>query len=111
MINHFHLYVVNIDPIVGAEMQKTRPCLVVSPDEMNAYLKTVIIVPLTSQQRSLPTRILIKATRRSGLSNDSYAVLDQIKTVDKSRLSAKIGEISEEEKIAVSEALIEMFGF
>lgn len=111
MNNRFHLYVVNLNPTVGAEMQKTRPCLVVSPDEMNAYLKTVIIVPLTSQQRDLPTRILIKATSQSGLSNDSYAVLDQIKTVDKSRLSAKIGEISDAEKIAVTEALKEMFAF
>lgn len=110
-MNKFHLHVVNLDPTVGAEMQKTRPCLIVSPDEINAYLKTVIIVPLTSAQRGLPTRILIRATDKSGLSNDSYAALDQIKTVDKSRLSGPIGEISEAEKHAVSEILKEMFDY
>lgn len=107
----FSLYIVNLDPTIGAEIKKKRPCLIVSPDEINTYLQTVIIVPLTSTQRNLPTRILIKATPQSGLSNDSYAVLDQLKTVDKSRLSAPIGEISEEEKHAVSDILKEMFDY
>lgn len=107
----FTLHVVNLDPTVGAEMKKTRPCLIVSPDEINDYLRTVIIVPLTSSQRELPTRVLIKAGKRSGLNNDSYAALDQLKTVDKSRLSDSIGEISEAEKHAVSEILKEMFDY
>lgn len=107
----FSLNVVNLDPTVGAEMKKTRPCLIVSPDEINAYLKTVIVVPLTSTQRDLPTRVLIKATPESGLANDSYAALDQLKTVDKSRLSGLIGEISEAEKHSVSEILKEMFDY
>lgn len=107
----FQLFLVNLDPTIGAEMKKTRPCLVVSPDEINDYLKTVIIVPLTSVKRELPTRILIKACDQSGLANDSYAVLDQIKTVDKMRLVKKIGEISEAEKHAVSEVLKEMFSY
>lgn len=111
MVSQFNLHVVNLDPTVGAEMKKTRPCLVVSPDEMNAFLKTVMIVPLTSSQRELPTRILIKATPQSGLANDSYAALDQLKTVDKSRLSAPIGEISDVEKHSVSETLKEMFDY
>lgn len=110
-MKRFSLYIVNLDPTVGAEIKKKRPCLIVSPDEINTYLQTVIIVPLTSTQRNLPTRILIKATPQSGLSNDSYAVLDQLKTVDKSRLSAPIGEISEEEKHAVSDILKEMFDY
>lgn len=92
-------------------MKKTRPCLVVSPDEINTYLQTAIIVPLTSTQRGLPTRVQIKATPQSGLKNDSYAALDQLKTVDKSRLSAPIGEISETEKHTVSEILKEMFDY
>ncbi len=111
MVEQFNLHVVNLDPTVGSEMKKTRPCLVVSPDEINMYLKTVIIVPLTSSQRGLPTRVLIKATAQSGLSNDSYAAIDQLKTVDKSRLSAPIGEISETEKHAVSEILKDMFDY
>lgn len=110
-MKRFSLYIVNLDPTVGAEIKKKRPCLIVSPDEINTYLQTVIIVPLTSTQRNLPTRILIKATPQSGLSNDSYAVLDQLKTVDKSRLSAPIGEISDEEKHAVSDILKEMFDY
>lgn len=110
-MKRFSLYIVNLDPTIGAEIKKKRPCLIVSPDEINTYLQTVIIVPLTSTQRNLPTRILIKATQQSGLSNDSYAVLDRLKTVDKSRLSAPIGEISEEEKHAVSDILKEMFDY
>lgn len=110
-MKRFSLYIVNLDPTIGAEIKKKKPCLIVSPDEINTYLQTVIIVPLTSTQRNLPTRILIKATPQSGLSNDSYAVLDQLKTVDKSRLSAPIGEISEEEKHAVSDILKEMFDY
>lgn len=107
----FEIQVVNLDPTIGAEMQKTRPCLIVSPDEMNRFLRTVIVVPLTSSQRNLPTRVLIKATEQSGLNNDSYAALDQLKTIDKSRISGYIGEISEEEKRKVSDTLKEMVDY
>lgn len=111
MEKQFHLNWVNLDPTVGAEIKKTRPCLIVSPDEINNYLKTVIIVPLTSVKRDLPTRIPIKSTKQSGLPNDSYAVLDQLKTVDKLRILSHIGEISESEKHAVSDTLKEMFHY
>lgn len=107
----FEIQVVNLDPTIGAEMQKTRPCLIVSPDEMNRFLRTVIVVPLTSSQRNLPTRVLIKATEQSGLNNDSYAALDQLKTIDKSRISGYIGEISEEVKRKVSDTLKEMVDY
>ena len=110
-MNQFLIYVVNLDPTIGAEMQKTRPCLIVSPDEMNNSLRTVIIVPLTSSVKDIPTRVLIKATPQSGLNNDSYAVLDQLKTVDKTRISGYVGEISEEEKRKVSDTLKEMFDY
>ncbi len=110
-MKQFQLFWVNLDPTVGAEMKKTRPCLIVSPDEMNSYVSTVIIVPLTAVERQLPTRIPIKATALSGLDNDSYAVLDQIKTVDKKRLSGFIGEISETEKTALSDTLKELFDY
>lgn len=105
------IYGVDLDPTIGAEMNKLRPCVIISPDEMNKYLKTVIVAPLTSTNRALPTRVLIKATATSGLKNDSYAALDQIKTIDKSRLLNHIGEISEEEKRLVAEALTEMFAY
>lgn len=107
----FEIYPVNLDPTIGAEMQKTRPCLVISPDEINAYVRTVIIIPLTSISRALPTRVLIKASAQSGLKNDSFAVLDQIKTVDKSRLGSKIGEISEVEKHNVTNILLDLFAY
>lgn len=107
----FELYSVNLDPTVGAEMQKTRPCLVISPDEMNAYVRTVVIIPLTSISRAIPTRVLIKATAQSGLNKDSYAAIDQIKTVDKSRLGNYIGTISESEKHNVTDVLLDMFDY
>ena len=105
------IYGVDLDPTIGAEMNKTRPCLIISPDEMNNHLKTVIVAPLTSTRRELPTRILIKATPASGLKNDSYAALDQLKTIDKSRLYNLIGEISEYEKHQIASGLIEMFAY
>ena len=107
----FSIYGVNLDPTVGAEMNKTRPCLIVSPNEMNNYLRTVIIAPLTTPERKLPTRILIRATPTSGLKNNSYVALDQIKTIDKSRVTKFIGEISEDEKHQVSDILKEMFDY
>ena len=110
-MRQFDIHIVNLDPTVGAEMQKTRPCVVVSPDELNTYLKTVIIAPVTSSSRALPTRIMIKATEQSRLAGDSYAALDQLKTVDKSRLSSAVGEISEDEKHSISEILKEMFDY
>lgn len=111
IMKRFQLFWVNLDPTVGAEIKKTRPCLIVSPDEMNKFLSTVIIVPLTSVPRGIPTRIPVKATAQSGLQNNSYAALDQIKTIDKSRLYSFIGEISESEKQIVSETLKDMFDY
>lgn len=107
----YEIYAVNLDPTIGAEMQKKRPCIVISPDEMNAYVRTVIIIPLTSTSRELPTRVLIKATTQSGLNNDSYAAIDQIKTVDKSRLGNLIGEISESERHDVTSVLLDLFDY
>ena len=110
-MKQYQIFWVDLDPTVGAEMNKLRPCVIVSPDDMNDHIKTVIVVPLTSTQRGLPTRVLIKASTQSGLRNDSYAALDQIKTIDKSRVSNKTGEISEEEKHAISDILKEMFDY
>ncbi|MBD5335660.1 MAG: type II toxin-antitoxin system PemK/MazF family toxin [Bacteroides sp.] len=108
----FLLVKVNLDPTIGAEINKTRPCLVISPEEMNNVLRTVIIAPLTSTPpRTLPTRILIRPSEMNRLTNDSYAVLDQIKTVDKRRIHEIIGDISEEEKVAVTETLLELFSY
>ena len=102
---------VGLDPTKGAEMKKTRPCVVVSPDEMNGVLKTVIILPRTSTKKDIPTRVLIKATPASGLTNDSYAAADQIKTIDKTRILSKIGQVSSDEEKALADILCEMLGY
>lgn len=102
---------VNLDPTIGHEVKKTRPCLIISPDEMNEHLMTLIVVPLTSVERRIPTRVLIKASAESGLKNDSYAMLDQVKTIDKARITGHIGEIAENEKRSITKALLELFDY
>ena len=82
------VYLVNLDPTIGSEIKKTRPCVVISPDEMNRHLRTVIIAPLTSQGRLYPTRVRCRFDDREGL-----VVLDQIRTVDVTRLVRKVGRI------------------
>src|SRR5436309_12452220 len=82
------VHLVNLDPTIGSEIKKTRPCVVISPDEMNRHLRTVIIAPLTSQGRLYPTRVRCRFDDREGL-----VVLDQIRTVDVTRLVRKVGRI------------------
>ena len=110
-MNKGDIIVVGLDPTIGAEMNKTRPCLIVSPDEMNNALRTITVVPITSKARELPTRIMIRATRQSGLDVDSYAVLDQIKTIDKMRIMRVRGRIAESELMEVCETLCTMFAY
>ncbi len=92
-------------------MKKIRPCLVVSPDEMNMFLSTVVVAPLTSRYRNIPSRIKIEANETSGLEEDSYAALDQIKTIDKGRCGRNIGTISTAESMQVADFLCEMFRY
>lgn len=110
-MNRGQLVLVDLEPTIGAEMNKTRPCLIISPDEMNDVLRTVQIAPITSVERELPTRVLIKATRSSGLDKDSYVVLDQLKTIDKKRVMRSIGIISGDELEEVCDALCQMFAY
>ena len=110
-MNRYDLYAVNLDPTIGAEIKKTRPCILVSPDEMNKHLQTVMVVPLTSQERNIPSRIPVRATPVSGLKQDSFAALDQLKTIDKQRCSAYIGKISEVEALEVADVLCRMFQY
>ena len=100
----FEVYLVNLDPTVGREIKKTRPCLVISPDEMNAHIATVIIVPMTTQGRAYPTRVSCKFQSRAG-----QIVLDQIRTVDKTRLVKRLGTISAAAQKAVLAVLAELF--
>lgn len=110
MAKRFEIYWVNLDTTIGAEIKKTRSCVIISPDEMNEFLRTVIVAPLTPTDTALPTRIPVKSSSKNGLSNDSYIVLDQIKTIDKKRLAGKLGELNLDESRKVSELLCEMFG-
>ncbi len=103
-VTRFAVYLVNLDPTVGAKIKKTRPCLVISPDEMNEYIQTVIIAPMTTKARAYPSRV---ATRFEG--KDAHIVLDQIRTVDKRRLVKHLGDISAEAQSDVLTVLAELF--
>ena len=104
MVKRFEVYLTDLDPTIGIEIQKRRPCLIVSPDEMNRHVKTVIIAPMTTKSRNLPSRVTCEFEEKTG-----FVVLDQIRAVDKTRLGKKLGEIDEETQIKVLEKLQEIF--
>ncbi|MEO1067939.1 MAG: type II toxin-antitoxin system PemK/MazF family toxin [Cyanobacteria bacterium J06638_6] len=104
VVRRFDVFLVNLDPTVGSEIQKTRPCVVISPDEMNRYIATVIIAPMTTKGKTYPTRVVCQFQSKSG-----QIVLDQIRTIDKTRLVKKIGQISQDEQRLVLDTLAEMF--
>jgi len=104
VVRRFEVYLVNLDPTTGKEIQKTRPCLVISPDEMNKSIATVIIAPMTTKGRNYPSRVDCVFEEKEG-----QIVLDQIRTVDKIRLVKHLGSVSREEKKAVLAVLQEMF--
>ena len=110
-MKRYDLYSVDLDPTLGVEMKKTRPCLIVSPDEMNRNLQSVIVAPLTSNFRNIPSRIKIEATHANGLTETSYVALDQIKTIDKNRCRKRIGMISNADAMKVSDLLVELFQY
>ncbi|MGI0493786.1 type II toxin-antitoxin system PemK/MazF family toxin [Alkalinema pantanalense CENA528] len=104
VVKRFDVFLVNLDPTVGREIQKTQPCVVISPDEMNRYIATVIIAPMTTQGNSYPTRIPCQFQGKNW-----QVVLDQIRTVDKNRLVKKLGRISQDEQKMLLATLAEMF--
>ncbi len=104
MFSRFEVYFVNLDPTIGSEIKKTRPCVIISPNEMNHNISTVIIAPLTSKLKNYPTRVPCKVERKQG-----QIVLDQIRTVDKSRLIKKIDTLNKITQIKVLNILREMF--
>ena len=104
MVNQFDVYWVDLNPTVGAEMQKVRPCVVVSPKELNQYLATVIIIPITSAIHGYPYRVPCHVDGRDG-----EIVTDQIRTVDKSRLNKKITALSPNEQTELQDVLRQMF--
>ena len=105
VVHRFDVCLVSLDPTVGSEIKKTRPCLVLSPDEMNRHISTIIVAPMTTAGRPYPTRVQCRFQGKTG-----QVVLDQIRTVDKARLVKRLGRISPATQRAVLAALAELFG-
>jgi mRNA interferase MazF len=104
VLSRFEVYLVNLDPTRGTEIQKMRPCLVVSPNEMNRAIRTVIVAPMTTQGRAYPTRVSCRFQGRDG-----QIVLDQIRAVDRVRLVKKLGRLDRKTAAQVLQKLQEMF--
>ena len=104
VVSRFEVYLVRLNPTEGHEIRKTRPCLVISPDEMNRHIGTVIVAPMTTKGRPHPTRVLVRFRGKTG-----QIVLDQLRTVDKTRLVQRLGKIDEKTAQRVLAALSEMF--
>ena len=96
----------NLDPTIGSEIRKTRPCLIISPDEMNRHIKTVIVAPMTSAGKDYPSRVPCNFRKKQG-----QIVLDQIRTLDKSRLIKKLGSIDSKAQLEVIATLQRLFAF
>jgi len=98
------VWLVALDPTQGGEIQKTRPCLIVSPDEMNRHLRTVIVAPMTTVVRHYPSRAPVRFQRKSG-----QVALDQLRAVDQQRLRQRLGAVTDRTAQAASSILLEMF--
>ena len=103
-INQYQIVLVNLDPTVGSEIQKTRPCVILSPNEMNDNLKTITIAPMTSTSRKYPTRVKIKHNNREG-----WIVIDQIRTIDKTRIVKTFNSLTSKEIIECKQVIRETF--
>jgi len=106
VVNRFDIYLINPDPTIGSEIQKTRPCLIISPDEMNRHIRTVIVAPMATAGKDYPTRISCEFKKKKG-----QIVLDQIRTIDKTRLIKKLGSIHPETQSEVISVLQRLFAF
>lgn len=98
------VHLVGLDPTLGSEIKKTRPCLIVSPDELNKHLRTVIVAPMTTGGQAYPWRVACRFQNRSG-----FVALDQLRTVDSERLIKRLGRLSAATTTAVLDTLQEMF--
>ncbi len=103
-LNQYAIVLVNLDPTIGSEMKKTRPCVIISPNEMNRYLQTIVIAPMTSSSKSYPTRVAVTHNKTQG-----WVVLDQIRTVDRNRIIKIYTQLSEKEVSQVKLVLKETF--
>lgn len=103
-IKQYQIILASLDPTIGSEIKKTRPCVVISPDEMNKYLRTVVIAPMTTSSKDYPTRVEIKHDNKI-----SWIVLDQIRTIDKQRIIKELGKLSRPEIKEIKEGLKETY--
>lgn len=102
-VDQYDIVHVNLDPAIGSEIKKTRPCVVISPNEMNHSVSTIIIAPMTTSKRAYPTRVKIKHDKRVG-----YIVLDQIRTIDRKRIIKKFEALKPKEILQVKQVIKEM---
>ncbi len=105
-MKRFDVYLINLDPTIGKEIKNTHPCVIISPDEMNDFISTVIVAPMTTRIRDYPSRVTCTFKGTKG-----QIVLDQIRTVDKARLIKKLGVIDDQAQYNVIRVLQEMFSF
>ena len=103
-LNQYQIVLVNLDPTIGSEIKKTRPCVIISPNEMNKYLQTIVVAPMTTTSRKYPTRIEVKHEGKIG-----WIVIDQIRTIDKQRIVRILGRLSKPEVKEVKSVMKETF--
>ncbi len=103
-LNQYEIVLVNLDPTIGSEAKKTRPCVILSPNEMNKNIRTLVIAPITSNSKNYPTRVEIKENTTKG-----WVMIDQIRTIDKQRILKISGKISENESKKIKEVIKETF--
>jgi mRNA interferase MazF len=103
-LKQYQIVLVNLDPTIGSEIKKTRPCVIISPDEMNKHLRTIIVAPMTTTSRKYPTRIEVKHDKKIG-----WIVVDQIRTIDKQRIIKVLGRLSQPETKELKSVIRETF--
>jgi mRNA interferase MazF len=103
-INQYDIVMVNLDPTMGSEMKKTRPCVVLSPNEMNKYLQTIVVAPMTTSSKPYPTRVEIKHNQTKG-----WIAIDQIRTVDRARIVKRYETLTSKEIEKVKKVIKETF--
>ena len=103
-LKQYQIVLVNLDPTIGSEMKKMRPCVIISPDEMNKYLQTIVVAPMTSNSKPYPTRVEVRHHKTKG-----WVVIDQIRTIDRKRIIKILGALTEKELYKVKTTLQETY--
>ncbi|MBC8147292.1 MAG: type II toxin-antitoxin system PemK/MazF family toxin [Bacteroidetes bacterium] len=105
-LNQYQIVLVNLDPTIGSEIKKTRPCVIISPDEMNKHLRTIVVLPMTTKSKKYPTRIEVKHEKKIG-----WIAIDQVRTIDKQRIIKILGRLSSPEvkevKLVIKETFVD----